>query len=229
MSAITLTTAASMAMDMFYQGYAPRDAFFDQDDFLRHFAAVYSDMLNDMMQKARKENKQLEGFSNIENSADWLVRETLTPKKNENDCWVVKPSSGIFSFMYDAFNYGLDQVNAVGNCGNGVKCRVVKIAPYEAVNLDLAPISSLVYAWVAPNNEIHLTKGVELDVWYVPSVNVNNGECVIAEAIVHRVIRATLDLFFTARNGTVIDETNDGNRNNPLQQNVNPTLKPQAQ
>jgi hypothetical protein len=217
-----------MAMDMFYQGYAPRDAFFDQDDFLRHFATVYSDMLNDMMQKMRRDNKQIEGFANIENSAHWLVREKLTPKKNNDDCWVTKPSSDIFSFMFDSFGYGLDQIQAVGNCGNGTKCRVVRIAPYEAVNLDLAPITSLVYAWLTPENEIHLTKGVDIEIWYVPAVNVDNGECVISEAIVHRAIKQTLDLFFTARNGTVIDETNDGNRNTPIQQQVNPTLQSQT-
>jgi hypothetical protein len=229
MAEITLGTAAAMAMDLFYQDYAPRDAFFDQTDFKRHFAAVYADMLNTMAGQVRKENRQLEGFGNLENSANWLIREKLTPKKSENGCWVAKPSNCIFNFMYDSFGYGLDQITSAGNCASGGGCRVIRITPQEALNIDIAPISSVIYAWLAPDNEIQLSNRVDIDIWYIPEVDSEDENCHISAAIVHRVIRQVLDLFFVARNGTVIDETNDGNRNSVLGQQLNPTLnKPSA-
>ena len=51
--ATTLKMVGSLAMDLFYQDYAPRNAFFNLADFMRHFANVYADMLNAEFQKTR--------------------------------------------------------------------------------------------------------------------------------------------------------------------------------
>lgn len=227
----SLKIAASRAMDQFYQDYAPRDAFFNKDAFKYHFATVYSDLFNQLFQQVRRENKLQDGFSNVEMTAAWLVRETLQPEIEEDGCTIyAKPTSCIFGFGFDSFSYSLDRIKAVGKCAGNKPCTIVKLSADEAQFLDISQPTSLVYAWLAANNKINLTAKIAVDVSYVPAVDPSNENCVISDNIVNMVITRTLDMFFKSRSGTMVDETNDSNKNTIPQLQANPTLnKLQAQ
>lgn len=221
----SLKIAASRAQDLYFQDYAPRDAFFDIEDFKWHFAIVYSDLFNQLFQQVRKENKLQDGFSNVEMTAAWLVREKLEPQAEEDGClFYVQPTSCIFGFGFDSFSYSLDRIRAIGNCPGGIPCKVVKISSDESQFLDISPVTSLVYAWATAENKIALTAKIPVEVDYVPEVDATNDNCVLSDNIVNMVIVKTLDMYFKARNGTFVDETNDSNKTVVPELQANPTL-----
>lgn len=225
--ATTLKMVGSLAMDLFYQDYAPRNAFFNLPDFMRHFANVYADMLNAEFQKTRALDKAETGFFNSGISAGWMLKERVssTNESPYGDAFTLNLNNCIFNFAFDGYGYALDRMNVVAGCQSGSNCKVMHISAYEAQFLDIAPKSSMVYAWISGASQISLTQPLEVDVFYIPAVDINNQNCTIADIYVGKVIRATLDLMFTARNGTVIDESNDGNSNTVLQEQTNPTLR----
>lgn len=231
MSSISINIATSRAQDLFYQDYAPRDAFFSEDDFKFHFVTIYSSMLDEMFQAIRRQTKQEEGFSNVELTRDWLVTEVVDVKDGQYGVYEATPSSNIFGFSFDSFVYSLDQIKAIGGCGNK-KCTIVKISADEARFLDLSPTSSVIYAWVPSQNTIRFSaSGSEpqplalksVEITYLPSINSGTDNCIVSEVIASKVIVQVLDLFFKTRQGTVIDESNDGNKSSNNPQN-NPAL-----
>jgi hypothetical protein len=222
---ISLKSAATQAMDAYYQDYAPRDAFFDEDDFKRRFALEYDNLLDDMFQKLRKLYKQEEGFSNVEISASWLVREKLTVQSDDTSPYFyAQPTSCIQSFSYDKFGYALDNVRAAANCNGGVPCKMQKISPEEANYLDISPTSSLIYYWLEAENKIVLTQPVDIHASYIPAVDPENDGCILSGAIAATAIKNVLMLMFGAKNGNVVDESNDGNKNGTIQNQGNPQL-----
>lgn len=217
----TLKIVASRAMDQFYQNYAPRDAFFDIDDFKFHFATIYTTMFDNAFQQFRKMGKAEDGFSNVEITSNWLVTEEVTAESDKNsDIYFVSPSSCIFGFGWDEFSYSLDNFKPVGHCG----CKLQKISRQESHYLDISPTTSLCYYWVEANNKIAVTNKVTGLITYVPAVDSKNENCVMSDLIVADVIKMTLDLFFKAKSGNVIDKTNDNNANNNIEGQSNPSL-----
>lgn len=222
---ISLGAAAQQAMDAFYQDYAPRDAFFDLEDFKRRFALEYDNLLDDMFQKFRKMYRQEEGFSNVEISAAWLVKEKLEVQSDDTSPYFyVQPTSCIQSFSYDKFGYALDNMRAAANCNGGVPCKLQKISPEEANYLDISPTSSLVYYWLEAENKIAITQPLPVHISYIPAVDPENDKCILSGAIASTAIKNTLQLMFSAKNGNVVDESNDGNKNSTTQNQGNPQL-----
>jgi len=220
--ATSLKQAAARAMDLYYQDYAPRDSFFDVPDFKFHFASVYSDLFDADFQMFRKMTRQETGFSNVEITAQWLVKEKVKVEISEHEpVYYATPSSCVFGFGYDAFSYSLDSVRPASPCG----CRLQKISRDEVPYLDIAPTTSLCYYWLEANNKISFLNDVkEVFISYIPSVDANNDDCVISDLIVSKAIRATLDIMFKSKNGNVIDVVNDGNSNPTAQNQQNPAL-----
>lgn len=220
----SLDQLAERAQDLYYQDYAPRDKFFDVEDFKFHAAAYYSTALNTLYQIAKKENKSQDGFTNMEASAAWLMPEVL-PVQKDDDGFFLQPSSGIFSFDFDAFANGLNGLRATGKSCNGRKTELIKLSNNEVRFLSLSPETSIVYYWLAPGNKIRTTCDVkEAEIWYIPTVVNSDGNCLLSDNIVSDVIKSVLTIMFGAKSGNVIQEANDGNKNlNPNTQ-TNPAL-----
>lgn len=218
----SLKTAASRAQDLFYQDYAPRDAFFDVADFKFHFATIYSEMFDAVFQQTRQMNKREDGFSNVEMTASWLIKDTVKvePEPTESG-YFAKTTYPIFGFGFDEFSYALDTVKSAGKCG----CKLQKISRQEAQYLDISPVTSLCYYWQSSGNKISFINDIkEVIVSYVPAVVGSDDDCVISDLIVANVIKATLDIMFKSKNGNVVDEVNDGNTNETIETQVNPVL-----
>ena len=221
----TLREAAARAEDLYYQDYAPRDKFIDTDDFAYQIAINYSSMLNALYQKVRAENKRDEGFSNVENSSYWLIEEVLPIEYSEdNKKFFVKTTNNIFSFDYDGTG------NAVqGVCGTDEPHnRFRKISLLERRFYHILPLTNKVYYYLNNGNEIvfkgNIKKGTKITVQYIPQVTIDNDNCLLSDNIIGDVITKTLTLMFGAKNGNIIQEANDGNKNTVLQQQTNPQL-----
>ena len=227
-----LSEIASRARDLFNQDYADRNEFFDMDDFKFHCAAKYSSILNGLFQIARRENKAETGFSNVEINAQWLIHEKVVADKpatgesvllydDGNKRWYVKTRYNVFSFDFDSFGNGL---NGIRPYGNG--CNLKKISNQEIRFYDILPTTPDVYYFLEGNNRIDFLKQptLPLTLYYIPEVLNSNNDCVMSDNIVEEVIMATLQLMFGAKNGNVVKESNDGNKNDTMQQQTNPQL-----
>lgn len=221
----TLIQAASAAQDLYFQDYADRKEFFDIDTFKYHFAAKYSAMLNTMFQAIRRENKAESGFSNVEINAQWLYTERIDEAKLDDlqQRFYVETKFNIFSFDFDSWGNGLNGIRPYGNN----KCNLKKISNQEIRFQDIIPTTPDIYYFLEGKNKIYfLSKPpVPLSLYYVPEVLGANDNCVLSDNIVEEVISATLQLMFGAKSGNIIKESDDGNRNSVVQQQVNPDLK----
>lgn len=226
-----LKTLANRVQDLYYQDYAPDESFFETYDFKFHCAAVYSDMLDKMFQQMRKEGKAINGFSDVEISANWLVKEEITLQQDQiTKLYYATTSSKIFGFGFDEFSYALDQVIRIGDC-KSKRCRLQKLSRNEVPYLDLAAATSLCYFWQAEGDKIAFTDNIgSVLVPYVPIVSADNDNNVLSDNIAAEVIKAVYALMINARNGTVVDESNDSNKNTTPANQQNPQLnKIQAQ
>lgn len=215
-----LIDIAEIAEGMYYQDYAERNAFFDKRDFRDQLAMYYSTALNELFKIQRKESKQETGFNNVEIPPAWLIHETAKMTCESGGC-VVETKHPIYSFDFDNFVYALDSVTAPD-----VQLR--KISRTEANFLHLQPNINRTLFWVQEKNKIKFTKDIktELSLAYIPAVVGSDDNCVLSDNIVSGVIKAVLQIMFGAKTGNVVDETNDGNKNNVVAQQVNPGIKP---
>ena len=224
--ATKLQYAAQMAMDLYYQDYAPRNAFFDMDSFMFQFAITYSEMLDAEFQAQRVMGKQETGFANIEISSAWLVEELLTTqyvKSKDKVC--LYTSTPIYSFKWDSTGNALQGIRPVSG-----KNRYRKISLNEIRFDHIVPTSSFIYYYLNNGKEIEFVHGIpeqEVIAKYVPVVVGNDPDCVLADGIVAAVIKETLTVMFGAKNGNIVQMANDGNSNTVMQQQVNSDLNKQ--
>lgn len=203
------------------------------DDFKFHCAAKYSSILNGLFQIFRDKNKMETGFSNVEMNAQWLIKQCTVaenPKGTdsalqydiENKRWYTDTRFGIFSFEFDAFGNGFDRISTPGN-----SCDVKKISTQEIRFDDTIPTTPDIYYHLEGNNRLVFLKKppLPLTLHYIPQVVGSDNDCVMSDNVVSEVIMATLQLMFGAKAGNVVSEANDGNKNDTIEQEVNPQLK----
>ena len=212
-----------MAMDLYYQDYAPRDAYFDLPAFKLNFAWVYSAMLDAEFQEKRKEGRAETGFTNIENSSAWLLEETLTTAYVDyKDRVTMHTSSPIYSFRWDASG---NSIQGIRPC-KGVH-RFRKINMNEARFEHIYPTTNFIYYYLNNGSEIEFLNGIpnqQLIIRYIPVVDGMQDNCLIADGLVMPVIEKTLEAMFKAKAGNVIQKADDGNQNLVQSQQVNPSL-----
>jgi hypothetical protein len=182
-------------------------------------------MLNDAYQKVRADNKRDEGFANVENSSAWLLEEVLKIEfSEEHGKFFAKTKVNVFSFDFDGTGNGLQ-----GVCGTKEKNnRFRKISLLERRFYQIVPATDKVYYYLNNGNEIvfrgNVKKDEKITVQYIPQVVGADDDCLLSDNIVEEVIKQTLTLMFGAKNGNIIQEANDGNKNTVMQQQVNPSL-----
>lgn len=220
----TLTKVATRLQDLYFQDYPDRKEFIDMSDFKFHCAAVYSNMLDQMYQVFRKSNKQETGFANVELSAQWLYHEVIDKLQQDelSGRYYIETTFPIFGFMYDAFGNGLNGIRPYGNN----KCNLKKISNQEIRFEDIIPTTSDIYYYLEGNNRIDFLKKppMPLSPYYIPLVSAEYEDCVLSDNIVEDVIKEAYKIMLSARNGVVIPEADDGNRNIVQGQQVNPEL-----
>jgi len=224
--ATKLQYAAQMAMDLYYQDYAPRDAFFDMESFMFQFAITYSSMLDAEFQAQRLMGRQETGFANIEISSAWLVEEILTTqyvKSKDKVC--LYTSNPVYSFKWDSTGNALQGIRPVSG-----KNRYRKISLNEIRFDHILPTNSFILYYLNNGKEIEFINGIpdqEVIAKYVPALVGNDLDCVLADGMAEAVIKETLTVMFGAKNGNVVQMANDGNPNAVMPQQVNPDLNKQ--
>ena len=221
----TLVEAAQRMMDLYYQDYAPNDKFLDIDDFKYQIAIVYSSMLNKLYQAERRANKQLDGFSNIEIPAAWLVEEILTINDiNEEGDFFTTTEHPLFSFDWDN---AANSLQGVHKSGGGPHCVYRKISLNERRFRQIVPPSSAIFFYLNSPAEIVFwgaKKGEKIKIQYVPRVVGEEDDCILSDNIIADLEVVVLDTMFKAKNGNFTQELADQNSPNTPQPQQNPTL-----
>lgn len=219
----TLVEAAQRMMDLYYQDYAPNDKFLDLDDFKYQIATVYSSMLNKMYQVERRANKQMEGFSNIEIPASWLVEEILViDHENEEGDLYTTTNHPVFSFDWDN---AANALQGVHKSGGGPHCVYRKISLNERRFRQIVPPSSAIFFYLNNPTEIVFwgaKLGSKVKIQYVPVVVGEENDCILSDNIIADLTPVVLDTMFKAKNGNFTQQLDDQNTPNPAKPQDNP-------
>lgn len=219
----TLVEAAQRIMDLYYQDYAPNDKFLDLDDFKYQIAIVYSSLLNKMYQTERRTNKAMEGFSNIEIPASWLVEETITIKdENEEGDFYITTDHPVYSFDWDN---AANALQGVHKSGAGPHCVYRKLSLNERRFRQLIPPSSAIFFYLNNPTEIVFwgaKAGSKVKIQYVPVVVGEENDCILSGNIIADLTPIVLGTMFKAKNGNFTQQLDDQNAPNPLTPQPNP-------
>jgi hypothetical protein len=219
-----LVDVATRVMDLYFQDFPDRKAFFTLKDFLYHAAAKYSTILNAAFQAARKENKIETGFSNVEINAQWLITQLVEELEYDKlqQRFFVKTKQNIFSFDFDSWGNGLNGIRPYGNN----TCNLKKISNQEIRFADINPTTPDIYYYLEGKNRIDFLKKppLPLSLYYIPEVLGSDENCVLSDNAMSEVVTETLKTMLIAKQGIIIPEADDGNKNVVLPQQVNPAL-----
>lgn len=206
-----LIEVATRVMDLYYQNYTPNDKFLDIDDFKFQVAITYSAALNSLYQVERRANKQIEGFSNIEIPAAWLIEENIKIEyQEEEDRYIAKLSYPVFSFDFDNSANALQGVHSFGNAHKIYR----KISLNERRFRQIIPPSSATFFYLNAKKEIvfwDAEDGAKIKVQYVPEVVGAENDCLLSDNVISTLEIQVLDTMFKAKNGNFIQKADDQN------------------
>lgn len=222
-----LIEVATRIYDLFNQNYAPNDRFIDIDDVKFHVATTYSTMLNTAFQQQRKENKQMDGFSNIEISSMWMVSNELPIEYDEErDDFFIKLKQPVYSLDWDTSASALHGIHSIG----GKHQLYRKIGLIERRFRQVIPPNTAIFYYLKTAEEIRLwneppggrpIKGAIVEVQYIPVIVGQDNDCKLSDNIIAPLIEQVLALLFKAKSGNFIQKLDDQNPNTPTPQ-VNP-------
>lgn len=214
-----LILVAQNIMDLYFQDYAPRDAYYDLDDFMSMASIVYAKLLNDEFQLKKQEMKLVEGFSYVDISPEWLITKDFAITR-EGNAFVVNMDEKVFAFDFDALTSGVQRIEVI----EGKPGRTVKISFKDSEFMDRLPMTTLYFYYVLGANKIFFKNRYpkKVKVYYIPAVTADDSEAEIPDSKVLEVITTTLQLYFGSKNGEVIDTSNDSNKNKAPATELNP-------
>lgn len=215
----TLVEAAQRMMDLFEQNYQANDKFLDLDDWKYQIATAYSTALSTMYQSERRANKQMDGFSNIEIPAAWLVSEEITIEYDEDDDrYYSNLKHPVFSFDWDN---AANALQGVHKRGKGPHCVYRKISLNERRFRQIIPPNSAILFYLNKPTEIVFwgaKKGANVEVQYVPAIVGQENDCILSDNIISVIQDKILETFFKSKTGNFIQKADDQNPNTPVPQ-----------
>lgn len=221
-----LNILASLVMDAYYQQYAKEDDFFKIEDFEAFCAPFYYQVLQEDFEKSRKEMIILGYILSDEEptlNAGWFSTKEFDVKK-ENDQYIVTLPS-VISFSKDVSFSGVQAVypfDKIGDCCG----EFAKITANACKTLKFLPQSDKTIYWYPLGNKLkfeRVTCGLKkVNVSYIPSLDEECGEdeIVVPESYVADILVRTYNFMMSARNGAVIDKTNNQNPNKTMQTEI---------
>lgn len=222
-----LEIISSLVMDAYYQSYAKESDFLQQEDFAQYTSMFFQQVLQEDFDKTRREMLQMGilemGDSPILSDAWYKVKEVEVIKEGEN-YFINMPTT--FSFNRDVTYSGLKAIypsSSIGDCcGKFSKikidqCESLKFLPKSDKTIYYFPLGDKVYF---KRVECGLKK---VNVAYIPNLNDtedNETNVSIPEGLIAEIVTRTYNFLTAARNGSVIDKTNNQNPNKIIQTEI---------
>jgi len=228
---VSLNIAAQTLIDLYYQDYAPADAFIDIEHVKLLMIAEYERMLIDDFNRDRLLSRTIEGYASVQLDGDWIIPSRVKVAKDDLGQHIATLPQSAQSFPADKLGQGVQRVRPVGG-----KCKMtelIRIAASDAWMMCLVPSSSNTYYYVQT-----ISKGIEcpsetrlviiggcipteIDAEYVPSL-MSGGDVLVQVSKVKVITDSVLQSLLIARQQVVIDKTNDGNPNTDKATETNP-------
>lgn len=225
---ITLKHVVQIAKDLYYQDFAPKDAYFDDMQFSFLFTTAFNDKINNQYKEQKLINKANSGFSYVEISPSWLISDTLTVTADkDNNEYVAKFNCRLFQFPWDAVS---SSIQYVGNKKNDRgKFNRISIDDVWVHKSNHVPNTDVVFYYVS-GKELRLINysksgGDEISIRYVPAIEFDDLDTPVPEEMVKELVPDILNLMFASRKGESIDKTPDGNPNTSQVSELNPDGK----
>lgn len=188
-------------------------------------AMVYAKLLQDEFAQGKLLSRQATGFSTVEISADWLQQiEVLIDKKKCDACnYEICLPEQIFSFSYDAMSSALVSITPV-SC----ECpEFVKIGVRDGWQLKGMPNTGKTFFNVIGRNKIKFEKssydleGAKVLITFVPAIDHTDAKALIPQTKELPILNTVLQIMLAAKNGNVIDKSNDQNPNATIETELN--------
>jgi hypothetical protein len=219
-----LADTAQITMDLYYQNYKTDEDFFKLKHFLYLSGVAYSKLLEEEYILARKEAKLEEGLTDIVLADDWLIEQTLELKPAEiEDTYEAPLAKPLFSFPYDPYSFGLQSVRPAGKS----LCPVfIRTSLRESWMDCILPATKNVFFYVAGGKLRVRSNGCKPDkviLLMVPDITAEAfGEAggPVPKTKEDPIIRKTLEIMLRAREGVVVDMSNNSNPNKVMQTEI---------
>lgn len=214
-----LRMVGQMAADLYYQNYKSDDQFFDLEHFNFLLAAEYVKLIKAEATQNKRQNKIDTGFSYIEISPYWLKTEkvSVTEVDGKKISTLTEP---VFQFDYDAMGSGIQEVYTVNNNTHTVNTpcgEVQRVSRNDRWIACAMPPNAKLFYFVSGNKTIEFVNVhcnlKEVEVTYVPGVECIGDDFEIHQDKVHDIIRSVLNTMFGAKNGNIVDMSDDSNPN----------------
>jgi hypothetical protein len=216
-----LSIVAQNIMDLYYQQYKADEDFFELSHFEYLAGVAYGKILQDEYEKNYKMNLQIEGYGFVDLSQDWLKIEELKLEKDAYG-YFIKLSKKPLSFLYDKQSSAIQNIVPLG----GTKCaEFIRMNAEENWKICALPNVRQIF-WFLEGDKIRFEnlqcKPEKLKVLYVPELNdSNDGDFNIPKSKEADIVDWVLNRMFVARQGNVVDMTNDSNPNKTMGTEIN--------
>lgn len=211
MATEALLKSAQHLLDIYFQDYAPEDAFFSVEDFAYWVGTVYDKDVDDIARLQYSNSFSETGTGQITFSPDFLISKEFPVIHKDGELYAQVNISAA-SFTYDSQNSGVQEVFAVGKKGNCGEC--IRTTYTELWKLKLLSYSNKVW-WFYTGNRIEFKNNSgcypqKIKVVYVPSSA--DADFKLPKSREFDIATRAWALMAQARQGTIPDQTNNGNK-----------------
>ncbi len=225
----TLAIVSSDIKDLYNQEFEQDSTFFRDGHFDRMAAMEYGSLIQQYYNQNYNQNRQETGYGTVDLSQDWLVPEEHELEKDDKGFFVslnFKP----FSFMFDQQTSAIQNIFPLkGNsCGKFARTSVKELYKFDS---DIIPTTKINWWYYDMCGQIRFVdmkcKPETVQVYYLPSMG--DEPCpdfLIPDGLASQITSNVLRVMLAAKNGNVVDMTNDGNSNRTIQTEISTaTLK----
>lgn len=212
---ISRNILAQDIMDLYYQEIKSEEDFFDIGHFIRQVDYAYGEVLKAEYDRLRKEMREdlQSKLDYVTFESDWQTHERLElQREEESGLFYVTPSKGVFSFPYGDSMMGYQNLLPIqrGTC-TLVRSSLQRLSLME----DFLPSDSGIVYWWPAKDKVYLTADCckVVNLWYIPTIG---ADALLMPGVAGAITRYVLDIMFKAREGVVVDETNNQNSNKTM-------------
>lgn len=224
-----LQILASLVMDAYYQSYAKESDFLQQEDFEAYVDIFYKQVLQEDFDKTRREMLQMKMFDmndSIIVSDAWYKVKEVEVLKEKDEFYSIMPTT--FSFSRDVTYSGLKAVYPLNNIGDSCS-KFAKIKSEQSIGLKWISKSDKTIYYFPLGDKVYY-KNVscnlnKVNIAYIPTLDeTEDGEINIPDGLVAEIVVRTYNFLTSAKNGVVIDKTNNQNPNKITQTEIDNTV-----
>ena len=217
---------AQQIMDEYYQQVATDEDFFSLEDFVSRVKSTYSSIITEYYQSDKLLNRQIDGFSYVTVPLDLLRYETVEVREGLGKVKYAPFEHPIFLFPYDSMVSGLQSVRQLREDGS-LSSEFVKISVNDTWKTDHIKHGSKNYYSTEFKRvvfqKLHCKDLKKVVIGYVPQVSSFTMDDEINEGPATQIRIALLQEMLGAKNGAIVDKSNNSNPNKALETEIDST------